>query len=251
MKTRRSTPLTKEQIEPHMCSIPVRLGILRFVPFLANLSQSEITAVNRAFREHGYVAGETIYRTGDRATRLYVVASGRVKLTRPSLTGQDVLLEMLAPGEFFGSLSALGDAEYPDTAQAQTACCVLGIGTEDFQAVLQRYPAVAIRVLNIVASRLQFAQETIRQLSANSVESRVAFTLLKLAEKLGEETQAGTLIQTPLSRQELAEMTGTTTETVSRVLSQFRKSGVIRSGRRWVAVMDRSKLAELAGNGMA
>lgn len=170
-----------------------------------------------------------------------------MKLTRPTLTGQDVLLDMLAPGEFFGSLSALGDAEYADTAQAQTACCILGIGTLDFQAILRQYPTIAIEVLNIVTGRLQTAQETIRQLSANSVESRVAAALLKLAEKLGEETKAGTLIQTPLSRQDLAEMTGTTTETVSRVLSHFRKAGLIRNGLRWVALTNRARLLALDG----
>ncbi|MCL4393871.1 MAG: Crp/Fnr family transcriptional regulator [Chloroflexi bacterium] len=249
MKTHRTTPLAVEQIEPHMCSVALRLKMLAQVPFFARLSTNEIAAVNRSFREHGYVPGETIYRAGDSALRLYVVASGKVKVTRPTIAGQDVAMEILAPGEFFGSLSALGDVEYADTALAQTACCVLGIGTDDFQAILRQYPAVTISVLNIVGERLHGAQDTIRQLSANTVESRVASTLLKLAEKLGEETKGGTLIQTPLSRQDLAEMTGTTTETVSRVLSHLRKAGVIRSGRRWIAITNRAKLVALASDG--
>ncbi len=246
MKHRRSTPLETEQIEPQMCSISRRLQILSRVPFFAHLSASEIGAVNQLFHEHGYAAGEAIYHAGDKAARLYVVASGKVKVTRPTLAGQSVLLEIHAPGEFFGSLSELGDAEYTDTAQAQTPCCILGIGARDFQSILQQYPVVALEVLRIVAERLQDAQETIRQLSANSVESRVAATLVKLAEKLGTETKAGTLIQTPLSRQDLAEMTGTTTETVSRVLSHFRAEGLISSGRRWIALTDRSRLKALA-----
>ncbi len=250
-KTRRNTPLAAQQIEPHMCSTSLRLRILSQVPFFARLSAVETAAVNELFREHGYAAGETIYHAGDAAARLYVVASGKVKVTRPTLAGQDVLLDLLAPGEFFGSLSALRDAEYADTAQAQTACCVLGVDARDFQTILQRYPAVAMEVLRIVAERLQQAQETIRRLSATSVESRVASALLKLAEKLGEETKAGTLIQTPLSRQDLAEMTGTTTETVSRVMSHFRKAGLIRSGRRWIALTNRGKLMALASDSQA
>ncbi len=248
IKRRRHTPLEREGVEPEMCSVDLRLRILGQVPFFAGLSASDLARVNRLFREHGYAAGESIYHAGDAAAHLHVVASGKVKVTRPTLSGQDVLLEILVPGEFFGSLSASDDAEYADTAQAQTPCCILGIGARDFQSILQNYPAVAMRVLHIVAARLQDAQETIRQLSANSVESRVASTLLKLAEKLGQETKAGTLIQTPLSRQDLAEMTGTTTETVSRVLSHFRKAGLIRSGRRWIALANKSRLMILANS---
>ncbi len=246
MKIHRHTPLATEDITPQMCSTDVRLRILGQVPFFAHLGHGDIEAVNALFRERGYTPGETIYRAGDPAARLYVVASGKVKVTRPTPTGQDVLLEILTPGEFFGSLSALGDREYADTAQAQTACCVLGIGTHEFHSILERYPAVAMQVLNILASRLQEAQDTIHQLSANSVESRVAAALLKLAEKLGQETKNGTLIQMPLSRQDLAEMTGTTTETVSRVLSHFRKAGLISSGRRWIALTNRDRLKTLA-----
>ncbi len=249
VKRRRNTPLETERIEPEMCGIDLRLRILGQVPFFAGLSASDLAVVNQLFREHGHAAGEFIYHAGDLAAHLHVVASGKVKVSRPTASGQDVLLEILAPGEFFGSLSTSNMAEYADTAQAQTACCILGIGARDFESVLKRYPAVALQVLRIVAGRLQDAQETIRQLSANSVESRVASALLKLAEKLGEETKAGTLIQTPLSRQDLAEMTGTTTETVSRVLSHFRKAGLVASGRRWIALTDRNRLETLANDG--
>lgn len=251
MTDRRQTPLETEDIEPQMCTVDVRLDILSQVPFFASLSLDDVAEVNSLFREEGHAAGETIYFAGDPATRLYVVAAGKVKLIRHTLSGQDVVLDILTPGEFFGSLSALGDGEHPDTAQAQTMCCVLGIAAEDFQTILERYPGVAVRVLNMVTARLKAAHETVRQLSAHPVEQRIAATLLKLAEKLGEEQDDGLLIQVPLSRQDLAEMTGTTSETASRVMSQFRKVGLVRSGRQWVAILDREGLAEIAGQQMS
>ena len=243
---RRTTPLNMTGVEPHACSLDLRLKILRGVPFFADLKTDALHAINPLFHEHGYAADETIYVTGDLADRLFLVADGKVKLIRHTLRGQDVMLELLMQGELFGSLSALGDEVYADTAQAQTNCCVLAIAAADFQTILKRYPAAALRVLNVVAGRLKVAHETVKQLSAYSVEQRIASTLLHLADRLGKSQAGGLVIQTPLSRQDLAAMTGTTTETVSRVISHFRHDGLIRSGRQWIAITDRIGLEAIA-----
>jgi CRP-like cAMP-binding protein len=242
----RHTPLASEPIEPEVCTLDVRLQVLHQVPFFADLSHTQIAEINRVFMAEGYSADETIYVAGDAANRLYVVATGKVKLLRHTLVGQDVLLDILAPGEFFGSLAALGTEAYPDTAQAQTGCCVLSIAGDEFQNILQHYPMVALRVLTLIAERLKAAHETIRQLSAHSAEQRIAAILLKLAEKVGEAGEKGILIQMPLSRQDIAALTGTTSETASRILSQFRKEKLINSGRQWIAVTDQEGLAALA-----
>lgn len=243
---RRRTPLVTDDVQPEQCTTDLRLRILRGIPFLAALSDHDIVAVNELVRESGYEAGQTIYFTGDRAAHWCVVASGKVKLLRHAVSGQDVLLDILKPGEFFGSLGSLDYETYPETAQAHTQCCVLRIAVEDFKTMLRRYPPVALAVLDIVAGRLTTAHEMVRQLSAYAVEQRVAVALLKLAEKLGEEQPSGLLIQVPLSRQDLAALTGATTETVSRVMSQFREAGVIDSGRQWVAITDLARLRAIA-----
>jgi CRP/FNR family transcriptional regulator, nitrogen oxide reductase regulator len=246
MENRKRIPLRPETIDPHQCSVDVRLRILGRVPFFGGLSAEELAGVNRLFREHGYAPGQAICYAGDKATHLFVVANGKVKLMRQTADGQEVLLDILVRGDFFGSLSALGDATYPDTAQAQTRCCVLAISAADFQAVLRRHPAVALATLDILAGRLRSAHTTIGRLSAYPVESRLAATLLKLAEQLGEPRGNEILIQMPLSRQDLAAMTGTTTETVSRLISQFRAQGLVHTGRQWVALTNPAGLAALA-----
>jgi CRP-like cAMP-binding protein len=157
------------------------------------------------------------------------------------------MLDLLGSGGFFGSLSVFGDDEYPDTVYAQTGCCVISIEAADFQFILQRYPPVALAVLETVQKRLREAHDLIRQLSAEPVESRVAGALLKLAERMGRPESDRVLIQTPLSRQDLANMVGTTLETASRVISQFRKAGLIDSGRQWIAIRDPAGLAAIAG----
>lgn len=247
MSNRRKTPLTPETIEPAACTVDLRLEILQQLPFFAGLSTAEVAAVNQQFRENGYQPGEIIYFSGDRSTHLYVVAAGKVKVLRHTLAGQDVLLDILTPGEFCGSITPVAGDVYPDTAQAQTAACVLSISSDAFRTMLQQYPAVALSILDLTAARLREAQETVRQLSAYPAEQRIAATLLKLADKVGQASDEGLLIQTPLSRDDLAQMTGTTTETASRIMSQWQKVGVLRSGRQWIAIRDRSHLESVAG----
>jgi CRP/FNR family transcriptional regulator, nitrogen oxide reductase regulator len=153
----------------------------------------------------------------------------------------------LTPGEFFGSLSIQQDEVYPDTAEAQTQSCVLSIGVDDFRRILEKHPLVVMKVLDITTVRLQAANERFQQLSALPVEGRIANLLLVLSTKFGKPSEVGLLIQVPLARDDVAAMTGTTSETASRVMSQFQKDGLIRTGRQWVALIDRDALEKIAG----
>lgn len=242
---RRKSPIQVDRTEPHLCDPKLRFSILRMTSFFSNLSESDLISVNQLFHEKGFEAGEYIYFSEDPAQHLYIIAEGRVKLLRHTGGGKDVLLELLVPGEFFGSLSAQDDAIYPDTAQAQTAVCALTISSDDFRKILKNYPPVTIKVLDEISSRLQSAHETIRQLSGQSAEKKISYILLKLAQKLGQPRQDGLLIQTPLARDDLAEMTATTPETASRVISQFQKEGWIATGRQWIAIQNDAALRSL------
>ncbi len=247
MSTRRQSPLKIKPIESHMCSVDLRLRILHGLPFFADLSHADMEQMNRLFREYGYAPNEAICLAGDPAERLFVVADGRVKLMRHSLSGKNVLLDMLTPGEFFGSLSASSDDVYTDSAEAQTQSCVLSISTSDFRRILEKYPKVALKVLEITATRLREAQERVQQLSALTVEGRVASVLLLLGRKFGKRSDVGLLIESPLTRDDLAAMTGTTTESASRVMSQLQKDGLIQTGRKWVSILDQKALEQVAG----
>ncbi|MCL4273244.1 MAG: Crp/Fnr family transcriptional regulator [Anaerolineales bacterium] len=246
MTPRRKTPLRIEVTETHQCSVDLRLQILHGLPFFADLPHADVKHVNHLFHEYGYAPNETICFAGDPAERLFVVADGRVKLMRHSLSGKNVLLDMLTPGEFFGSLSALSGDVYPDTAEAQTQSCVLSISAADFRHVLEKHPKVALKVLETTALRLRDAQERVRQLSALTVEGRVANVLLVLGKKFGRRSDVGLLIEAPLTRDDLAAMTGTTTESASRVMSQFQKDGLIQTGRKWVSILDQKALEQAA-----
>lgn len=244
---RRKTPLQTDFTEAHLCSVDVRLAILGKVPFFQDLSQADLAVINHYFREVGFAANEPVCYAGDPAENLFIVADGRVKLMHDTQAGKEVVLDLLTLGEFFGSLSVLGEDVYPDTAVAQTQVCILTINKEAFVQILTRYPSVSLKVLGIMSERLRAAHERLERLSAGTVEERIAHVLLRLGDKFGEKKRGvGLLIQAPLTRDDLAAMTGTTTETASRVMSQFQKDGLIQSGRGWVAISNRKGLQSIA-----
>lgn len=246
MTKRRSTPLHNPDIEGHHCTVEVRLEKLGMTPFLAKLSTQDLRNINKQFSATHFSEGDTIYDQDEHATLLRVVVHGKVKLIRHTLEGKDVLLDMLKPGEFFGSLSVLGDNVYTETARAQTDACILSIDLQKFQSVLKEYPQVAVSALDIMAERLQSSQDKVRQLATISVKQRIANVLVTLCDKFGENSRHGKLLQLPLSRKDLADMTGTSTETASRIMSQLQEEGIITSGRQWVAINDPDRLKEIA-----
>ena len=243
---RRTTPLAHTCDAPHHCPLPLRVDVLAHAPYFRHLDRTAVEAIERRMHVQAYAEGEVVHRTGTPADGMFILATGTVKVLRPSLGGADVLVDVITPGTLFGSVAALGHATHPDTAQALTVSCALRIGAEDFRAVLEEHPRVALVVLGDLAGRLEQAQQTVRRLSGGTVEQRVASTLLALADKVGEPRGDALLLQLPLTRGDLAAMTGTTTESVSRTLSRLRRRGIVETGRRWTAVADREALAALA-----
>ena len=243
--TRPKSPVRLDWVDPAICSLEYRLKIIGRLPFFKHLPAEAISRINDLFQDRDVIAEERIYFEGDEATHLYLIATGKVKLTRTASTGREVLLDILHGGEYFGSLTILGNRCYAETAIAQTDSCILQISKDDFESILAEYPDVTRKVLEAVGQRLAETQEIIKQLSTYTAEQRIASALLRLAHKLGEVRGSDVLIQLPFSRQDLAAMTGSTTETVSRVMSRFTEDGWIKTGRKWVTITNQKRLEEL------
>ena len=246
---RPKSPVRLDWVDPAVCSVEYRLKIIGRLPFFKHLTSNTISKINNLFHDSDVSANERIYFEGDEAGHLYLVAMGKVKLVRNTTSGREVLLDILHGGEYFGSLTIFGGNVHTETAIAQTDCCILRISVEDFEHILSDHPEVTRKVLEAVSQRLAESQEIVKQLSAYTAEQRIASALMRLAGKLGEAREQGVLIQLPFSRQDLAEMTGSTTETVSRIMSRFAEEGWVKSGRKWVTIMDSKRLEDLAKRG--
>ncbi len=230
------------------CSTERRHELLGQTQFFSQLDETGIDRVNELFREVHYSQGDWVFRQGDPAAEMFVVAAGQVKLLQHGAEGKDVLFELAAAGDLIGATAAIGNTTYADAAQAHTDTCLLRIASKDFQSLLQEEPGIALKVLAFAGAQLEQARSQVQGLTSATAEQRLARTLLKLADRHGEQGEDGVLIQLPLPQQDLAAMTGTTVETVSRILGQFRRDGLIASGRRWVAVSDLTRLASLAAD---
>ncbi|HEY3477203.1 MAG TPA: Crp/Fnr family transcriptional regulator [Anaerolineales bacterium] len=242
---RPKSPVRPEWVDPEVCSLDYRLKIIGRLPFFRHLPPDAVAEINWLFEDRDIAAGQVIYLESDHGEHLYLVATGKVKLVRHTSSGREVLLDILRGGEYFGNLAVISGQAYTETAMAQTDCCILQISAHNFERVLHSYPEVTMKVLKAVGQRLEESQEVVKQLSVLPVEQRIAAALLRIAKKLGEQKQTGMLIQLPFSRQDLAAMTGTTVETVSRVMSRFADEGLISTGRKWVVLNDLARLKEM------
>lgn len=243
---RRTIPL-REITLPHRCPRPVRMYVLARAPYFLGLGEEELDRIDRRMQTGSWAAGDYLYHAGDRADALYVVAEGRVKLSQVTADGTETVTDILVPGELFGAMSAIGEPFHLQSASALVGTCTLRISQDDFRDVLAEQPGIALRVLDDVAARLARAQSDIGGQGTETVSQRVATALLRLADKLGEDRgPRGILLEVPLSRADLAGLARSTPESVSRVMSRWKKKGLVDSGRRWTAVLDRARLEEEA-----
>lgn len=213
-----------------------RREALQRVPMFAALPADAQAEIARLFVGTEYPAGEYIFFEGDQAHSLYVVQRGEVKLVKHSESGQDVILQVFTAGQVFGGIAFLVGKEYPASAQTQTHVTVMSASSETFREIVYRYPEVALTVIRVLGTRLMDTQEQVRQLVAERVERRLARMLLRLADQVGIPADEGVRIDMPLSRQDLAEMTGTTLETVSRTVSKWRRQGIVAAGREEIVI---------------
>lgn len=245
---RRRIPLRSTCAQPHSCPAPVRMQVLSGVPFFAGLSQEELLGVDERMLSLSWAEGDQVYTQGVPAEYLYVMAAGRAKAYRTAPNGQEVVVELLGPGDLFGGVRTLGQPIYAESVEAMTTVCALRVSDGVFRTILAEYPQMALRVLENTAALLTQARVDVTRQSTAPVAERLAAVLLRLTGKFGERHRdGGTLIELPLSRADLAGMTGSTPESVSRVMSRWRKDDVIDAGRRWIAIRDPRRLAEIAG----
>ncbi len=190
--------------------------------------------------------GDFLFFEGDAAIDVHFLLAGQVKVVRETLDGQEVILRLIQPGEFFGGAGGWGVSTFPATAVALDDGHVFALPASEFSELIGRYPEFSLAVIREMGTRLREAESRIRELQLERVERRIARTLLRLANKTGRKTERGIQIDLPQSRQHLAELSGATLSTVSRVLSEWDRQGLILAGRERVTVVEAHQLVMIA-----
>jgi len=202
------------------------------------LNADEIAEVFALSIYYSLAAGEFVYQESDTADRLYIVARGKIKIMKYSSEGNEFIISFLEPGELFGISAAFTDKPYSYSAIAMEESDVLEIRKEDFLQLIEDHSKMGLDVIKIVGERLIDAHERLRDLAGERVETRLLKTLLRLFQGYGRELT--------FTRHELADMTGTTTESVIRICSHLKEKGVIESARGKLIIIDPPKLRQLS-----
>jgi CRP/FNR family transcriptional regulator len=215
-----------------------KADLLQRTPLFSGLNSVELEELAGLSVERPFQPGEFIFFEGDGPDWFYLVQQGRVKVVKQTPAGREFILEVFLPGEMFGAVAVFKNISYPASAQAVDQTTVLGIKREDLLAFLARNPAVALKIINILSERVEKAHDRLRDLATERVEQRVSRTLLMVAGKLGPSL--------PFTKQEIADMAGTTTETAIRVMSRLAKGDIIHSSRGKIVIHDENRLRLLA-----
>ena len=223
-----------------------RRDILMALPVFAGLSERDWEKVSDLFSERQYQKDDYIFLEGEAPEALFIIRTGKVKVLRHSTDGKDVVLRVCGPGQMLGTVAVFDGGGYPGTAQVIETCSVLIIARNDCLTLVNRYPIFALTVITDLGTRLRSSAEQIRSLAVERVEQRIARVLLKLAETAGSDAAEGRVIEMPLTRQDVADMTGTTVETAIRVMSKFRRNELIRTRRGKVVLVSVAALQEIA-----
>jgi CRP/FNR family transcriptional regulator len=221
-------------------------AFLRQRPVFAGLPAREIDALAAVAVEETHRARGYIFMEGDQSRWFYLVKSGHVKIMRHSRTGKDVVLELLGPGEVFGGVAVIEQRPYPAAAQATEPAVVLKIPADPMIALAERHPAFIKEMALMIGRRLRAAHDSVKSLAVDPVEARLAAALLRLAEREGARGKAGVTLPFHLTRQSLADMTGTTVETAIRVLSRWLRDGLLVDDDGRLVLADRVGLSALA-----
>lgn len=218
---------------------------LKSVTIFDTLSAQEKKEVVRYLTEDTVKKKETIFSEGDPSDWFYIVKSGKVKITKLSQEGKELILEVIPPMEFFGGIAVVRGFPYPANAVAMEDTVVLKIARKDLLSLMDRFPGLMYCLAMNIGDRIKGSHETLKNIALEKVEARIAALLVKLADKAGETTPDGILIGMRLTKQDIAEMVGTTVETSIRTMSKLKKAGIITSRAGNIVIRDPHALKSL------
>jgi len=218
--------------------VDLRTEILRRSTIFRSLDAEQVAEIAPCAAFQRFLRDEFIFHQGDPASFLYIVASGKVKQFKQSLSGKSFTTAILSSGDTLNAVALYGSPAFFVSAQAMNETTILRISREDFLAFVGKYPVVTERFVSLLGRVVNSAWERLTDFVGEMVCQRIYNVLYMLQGKFGDAV--------PITKEELAEMVGTSTETAIRVLGSLKKSGIIASGRGQIRILDRVKLGRMS-----
>lgn len=221
-------------------------SLLSGLPPFDGMDRAAISRILEGAKSFRHPKGAHIFREGEQAHSFFLLLDGYVRVVKLAPDGEQVIVRFIASGELLGIAKALGRENYPANAVAAADCVVLAWPSNLWDGIIAANPTFATNTYAMVGGRLLETQDKVVELATERVEQRVANAVLKLASTTGRKTDEGILIDFPISRQDISEMTGTTLHTVSRLLSGWEHAGWVKSSRQKVTLVEGHKLVTVA-----
>jgi CRP-like cAMP-binding protein len=228
---------------------PLDHSLIKALPVFNAMTEGELDDVIAHAKSQRVPKSVAVFREGEIAKSFFVLLHGRLKVIKVTPTGQQMIVRFVNPGDIYGIAKALRREDYPATAIAVVDSVTLVWPNEVWDSLLATHPIFAANIMGTMGQRLQEAHTRLKELSTEEVELRVAHTLLRLVDQSGRKIEDGILVDFPVTQQDIAEASGTTLHSVSRVLSAWEQLGLVRVERRKIVVRDVRGLSELAERG--
>lgn len=230
-----------------MRTLTEKLGLLRELDLFRGLSDADIEAIGHATTMTHCRRGHVILSPDDPPDRIHIVKRGRVRVYRVTPDGKQLTLDIYDKGTILGDMAFLGQKRIPE-AYAETLgdAVICTIAPDELRALIERHPVIGVNVISHLSRRLLEAERELESMAYQRVGQRLARKLVDLAGRFGVSVGGGTAIRERLTQQELAEMIGTTRETLAHTLGDFRRRGLLDTVNHEVVIRDAERLAEIA-----
>ncbi|MCR4435395.1 MAG: Crp/Fnr family transcriptional regulator [Clostridiales bacterium] len=216
--------------------------IIKRSSFFFELNEEELQKIADISVERKYKKNMVLFMEGDPGEAFYYIKSGKMKVFRIYEDGKEHILNILGEGDVFGEATLFNGSAYPASAVVYEDAIIGAIKNSDLEKLVKENSELSLKLIKILTRKLLSAQQKVRDMAFNDVFARTASQLIKLSRDFGKKGAAGTEIAIPLSRQELADMVGTTRETMSRVISRFKKEKSIAEEKDRIIILSEDKL---------
>jgi CRP/FNR family transcriptional regulator, cyclic AMP receptor protein len=219
----------------------MKVDMIRSVPLFSTLTDGEFNQLAHIFVLRSYRKNQIIFLEEETGNYMYLVLSGKVKVSKAAVAGKETILAIHRAGDFFGEMSLLDGKTSPATVSAMEDAKIISLSGADFHKYLLHNEKVMLQIINVLCSRLRQVWQT-QSLSSSTADARIRMGIYDLAKKHGIRDAHGTIIDLKITHQELAEMVGTSRETVTRVLARLKDEGIIEISQRRMTLLKPQEL---------